>query len=199
MTVIWSTLAAISSKSKNLDTKSYVARWLLLQALFLHHYRKLIALARSISFDIGYKGYKETEKASRIMIDGGWINSRDVFLPGTQYEMAIEFARGKTTNVQMLIEPGSGPFQICLQPDELKIYKFSLRQNTIILDGVSYEYELYADAIKIPEHAIQVFADGRRFFYIIGVQAPARYLNVYAGYFLARATIGQTASWPWLF
>ena len=152
---------------------------------------KLNAIPRSISFDIGYKGYKETEKASRIMIDGGWINVRDTFMPGSVYDAYIEFVSGKTANTRIQVEPGTGPFSILLQLDQLKIYKFSLQQNAMAIDGIIYEYELYADAIRIPEHAIQIFKNGRRFFFVIGVQPQARDLQIYSGYLFTRRALAK--------
>jgi len=150
--------------------------------------KKLLAKPRKISFDM----VKDVLiPAKEILVNGKPISFNDTFSPGITIDMVIKFNDYKTVKKATVIPPGEGPFVESVSLTKLDKYEFNVRTNSMKIDGIEYNYELYADSEPIESHLIQMEKGVGRIYYTIRVEKEAKNLKVFCGYLFAQREIEQ--------
>lgn len=126
-------------------------------------------------------GYDKTE-AHEIFINGKKISSKDLFLPGYEYDIIVKFKKYATIKRRIVVEHGKGPMVLKLALKKLKKYKFFTRKNKERLDGIKYPYEFYADGKKIEPHLVNIKKKGVFCYYTIWVDRHAKKFKIVSGY-----------------
>lgn len=156
-----------------------------------HINKKLLAKPRRISFDMVDQLTKSMVPAFEIQINGKPVSFSDTFQPGSQIDLMVKFKQYKTVRKTTSIVPGEGPVVEPVPLKPLTKYEFNVKANTMTIDGVKYDYELYADADPIEAHLIQMEKGVGRVFYSIWAEKEAKNLKVFCGYLFTQREMEQ--------
>lgn len=151
-----------------------------------HINKKLLAKSRPISFDMYDPITNTLIPAHQIQVGGKPVSFKDTFQPGTEFDLVVKFKKYKTVEKRSKVIPGEGPFVEHVPLQQLKKYEFSIRDNTMMIDNITYNYEFYEDNNKIEEHLIDIEKGVGRIYYNIWADPNAKNLQVYAGYFFTQ-------------
>lgn len=119
---------------------------------------KLYAKPRFLSFEMMSGGI--LVKAIEVLVDNKEAKAQDAFPAGKEYKLTAKFKDHKSAQKKIFLPPGEAPFVVDLDLVKLQKFDFSISKRYyetaqgMLLDGIRYNVEFYADAEQIEPHHI---------------------------------------------
>ncbi|WP_372368142.1 hypothetical protein [Candidatus Uabimicrobium sp. HlEnr_7] len=116
------------------------------------------------------------------------VEFRDTFQPGEQVHFLVQFIKYKTVEIIDVVPPGEGPYIIPVPLKKLKPLEFTIRKNTQIIDGLTYQYKFTTDGKPLEDIHLKVENGIGRFYYTIMIDPDAKVFRAFIGHsFLERS------------
>ncbi|WP_372368141.1 hypothetical protein [Candidatus Uabimicrobium sp. HlEnr_7] len=149
----------------------------------------LVAKKRQISFEP--KNYTMACIDAHSVINvktSAKVEFRDTFCSGEQVHFIIRFSTYNTVEIVDVIPPGEGPYIIPVPLKKLNPLEFTIRKNTQIIDGLTYQYKFTTDGKPLEDHHLKVENGIGRFYYTIMIDPDAKVFRAFIGHsFLERS------------